>query len=44
MPFMMVYNFGASILRSIGDTRRPLYMLVVAGVVNTVLNLISSSA
>lgn len=39
MPFMMIYNFGASILRSIGDTRRPLYILVVAGVVNTLLNL-----
>lgn len=40
MPFFMVYNFGAAILRSKGDTRRPLYCLAVAGVVNTVLNLL----
>ncbi len=40
MPAMMVYNFGASILRSAGDTKRPLYYLSVAGVVNIVLNLI----
>jgi len=40
MPFIMAYNFGAAILRSIGDTRRPLYILIVAGVVNTILNLL----
>ncbi len=40
VPFVMIYNFGASILRSKGDTRRPLYVLMVAGVINTVLNLI----
>ncbi|MBQ8598767.1 MAG: MATE family efflux transporter [Oscillospiraceae bacterium] len=40
MPFFMLYNFGAAILRSIGDTRRPLYFLVIAGVVNVILNLI----
>lgn len=40
MPFFMVFDFGAAILRSQGDTRRPLYILVVAGVVNTVLNLV----
>ena len=39
MPFFMIFNFGSAILRSMGDTRRPLYILVVAGVVNTVLNL-----
>ena len=39
-PFFMIYNFGASILRSKGDTRRPLNILVVSGVINTVLNLI----
>lgn len=39
-PFFMVYNFGASILRSRGDTKRPLYILVVAGIINTVLNLV----
>lgn len=40
MPFMMVYNFGAAILRSMGDTRRPFYSLVVSGIVNTLLNLL----
>ena len=36
----MAFNFGAAILRSMGDTRRPLYILVMAGVVNTLLNLL----
>lgn len=36
----MIYNFGSSILRAIGDTKRPLYFLAIAGVVNVVLNLI----
>ena len=40
MPAMMAYNFGASILRAIGDTRRPLYYLSIAGVINVVLNLV----
>lgn len=40
MPFIMVYNFGAAILRSKGDTRRPLICLVVSGVVNVLLNLL----
>ena len=40
MPFFMIYNFGASILRSMGDTKRPLYCLVAAGMINTVLNLL----
>ena len=39
MPFMMIYNFGAAILRAMGDTRRPFYALVIAGIVNTLLNL-----
>ena len=39
MTAMMVYNFGSSILRAIGDTKRPLYFLTIAGVVNVVLNL-----
>lgn len=39
MPFIMIYNFGAAILRSIGDTRRPLYCLALSGVVNAGLNL-----
>lgn len=40
MLAFMVYNFGAAILRSIGDTKRPLYFLGIAGIVNVILNLI----
>ena len=40
MIAMMIYNFGSSLLRSKGDTKRPLYYLTFAGVVNVVLNLI----
>lgn len=40
MPVIMLYNYGASILRAIGDTKRPLYYLLTAGAVNVVLNLI----
>lgn len=39
MPATMLYNFGAALLRAIGDTRRPLYYLLTAGIVNVVLNL-----
>ncbi len=39
MPAMMVYNFGAAILRAVGDTRRPLIFLLIAGIINVVLNL-----
>lgn len=39
MPATMIYNFGSAILRSIGDTKRPLYFLFSAGVINLVLNL-----
>ena len=40
MTAMMVYNFGAAILRAVGDTRRPLVFLIIAGVINVGLNLI----
>lgn len=40
IPFMTVYNFGAAILRSYGDTRRPMYYLIVSGTVNVILNLV----
>jgi len=40
MPAMMAYNFGSAILRAVGDTKRPLYYLLFAGVINVVLNLI----
>lgn len=39
-PGTMVFNFAASILRAVGDTRRPLYILACTGIVNVVLNLI----
>ena len=40
MPAMLVYNFGAAILRAIGDTRRPLFYLLTAGVINVIMNMI----
>ncbi len=40
MPVQMLYNFCAAILRAVGDTKRPLYFLTVAGVINVVLNLV----
>ena len=39
MPFFMLYNYGAAILRAVGDTKRPLYFLVISGVINAVLNM-----
>ncbi|HCG26064.1 MAG TPA: MATE family efflux transporter [Lentisphaeria bacterium] len=39
IPFIMLYNFGCAILRAVGDTRRPLYFLIIAGIVNVLLNL-----
>ena len=40
MPFFMLYNFGSAILRSIGDTQKPLYCLILSGFVNVGLNLL----
>lgn len=40
LPFMVVYNFGAAILRSYGDTRRPMYYLILSGILNVILNLL----
>ena len=40
LPCMLVYNFGAAVLRSFGDTRRPMYYLIVSGIINVILNLI----
>ncbi|HIV85674.1 MAG TPA: MATE family efflux transporter [Candidatus Monoglobus merdigallinarum] len=40
MPATMIYNFGSAILRGVGDTKRPLIYLTVAGVINVVLNLV----
>lgn len=41
MPAMMLYNFGSAVLRAVGDTKRPLYYLILSGSVNVCLNLIS---
>ncbi len=40
VPATLVYNFGAATLRAVGDTKRPLYFLFFAGVINVCLNLI----
>ena len=40
MPFFMLYNYGAAILRAIGDTKRPLLFLVISGAANAALNLL----
>lgn len=40
MPFIMLYNFCAALLRSKGDTKRPFYVLLVAGAVNLLLNVV----
>ena len=40
MPFFMLYNYGAAILRAIGDTKRPLFYLIISGCINAALNMI----
>ena len=40
MPFFMLYNYGAAILRAVGDIKRPLIFLIISGVVNAGLNMI----
>lgn len=40
MPVLMLYNFGAAILRAIGDTKRPLYYLTISGAINAICNVI----
>ena len=39
MPFFMLYNYGAAILRAVGDTKRPLLFLIISGVSNAILNM-----
>lgn len=39
MPAMMLYNFGSAMLRALGDTKRPLYILAFSGVINIIMNL-----
>lgn len=40
IPAVLLYNFGAGILRSHGDTKRPMYILIISGLVNVMLNLV----
>lgn len=40
MPANMLYNFGAAILRAVGDTKRPMVYLMISGLVNVLLNLL----
>ena len=40
IPGTMVYNFGSAVLRSVGDTKRPLYILSASGIINVLLNLL----
>ena len=40
MPFNMLFNFAAAILRAVGDTKRPLYDLTISGLINVLLNLL----
>ena len=40
MPANMIYNFGAGVLRAVGDTKRPMYYLMIAGLINVLLNLL----
>ncbi len=40
MPASLLYNFGSAVLRAVGDTRRPMYILILAGFVNFVLNML----
>lgn len=39
LPFMIFYNFGSSVLRAIGDTKRPLIFIIISGIINILLNL-----
>ena len=39
MPFFMLYNYGAAVLRAVGDTKRPLLFLIISGILNAGLNL-----
>ena len=39
-PGTIVYNFGSAILRAVGDTKRPLYILTISGIANVLLNLV----
>lgn len=40
MPFFMLYNYGAAILRAVGDTKRPLFYLIISGLANAGINML----
>lgn len=40
IPFLVIYNFGSAVLRSVGDTQRPFYCLVAGGILNVIVNLV----
>lgn len=40
MPFMLLYNFSASILRAVGDSKRTFFYIIEAGIINVILNLV----
>ena len=40
LPAMSIYNFGSAVLRSLGDTKHPLYYLIAAGIINIILNVV----
>jgi len=40
MPGVAIYNYGNAVLSAAGDTKRPLYFLIIAGIVNVGLNLL----
>lgn len=40
LPFLMIYNYGSQILRALGDSKRPLYFLIISGLINVVFDLL----
>lgn len=40
LPFLMIFNYGSSLLRAMGDSKRPLYTLIIFGILNVALNLL----
>ena len=40
MPFFMLYNYGAAVLRAVGDTKRPLFYLIISGLANAGINML----
>lgn len=40
LPFLMIYNFGSAIMRALGDSSKPMFILLIAGIINIVMNLV----